>query len=103
MRALNAIVHLPQAAARELIAHVDLRRHEESRRRRAAGAVGVAVMRRVEVVAELVRRNQGGHGRRVRALGKTDRRISLTDRPHVGDANRAAVEIASGHQMRHAQ
>ncbi len=54
---LDAGIDLREAAARKLIAVVDLRRHQISLRSGLAGA-GLSIVRRVEIVSELVGGNQ---------------------------------------------
>ena len=54
---LDASIDLREAAARKLIAVVDLRRHQISLRSGLAGA-GLSIVGRVEVVSELVCGNQ---------------------------------------------
>ena len=94
--------HAVEAAGREIIGAAHDRRHEEAGGGRVrAAALLVAVVIRAEVVAELVRGDQRVQPD-VARLGQADRVLFVAQRAEVRDADRAAVQVAIGEQVRDA-
>ena len=94
------VLHLPDAAARKCIAAVQLRRHQEGPRHILARTVGGPVVRRAEIVAKLVRRNQAIGRDAERALRQAGAETAPAKRAVKGNAHGRTVETAAGEQVR---
>src|SRR5512138_4015537 len=94
-------LHGISTARRERAASVDVGRHQEGLRRRAAGGTRLPIVIRTEVMTELVGDHESRLRRSAEILTQADSRHSA-ERADVGHTQRIAVEVLARDEMREA-